>query len=94
MAVQGVFIEQADGTLHFVPTPAPTDLEVARLLAAVRRRIVRLVVRHGIDLEEASRENEPEDERLARAPARTPPWLSTALPLFDGATEPAGLWPH
>jgi len=94
VAVQGVFIEQADGTLHFVPTPAPTDLEVARLLAAVRRRIVRLVVRHGIDLEEASRENEPEDERLARAPARTPPWLSTALPLFDGATEPAGLWPH
>jgi hypothetical protein len=68
VAVQGVFIEQPDGTLRFVPTPAPTDLEVARLLAAVRRRIVRLVARHGIDLEDASHENEPEDERLFDCP--------------------------
>jgi hypothetical protein len=29
----------------------PTDVEVARLLASVRRRIVRLVRRHGIELE-------------------------------------------
>jgi hypothetical protein len=69
VAVQGVFVEQADGTLRFVPAPAPTDLEVARLLAAVRRRIVRLVARHGTDLEDASHENEPEDERLFECPA-------------------------
>jgi len=69
VAVQGVFVEQGDGTLRLVPAPAPTDLEVARLLAAVRRRIVRLVARHGVDLEDASHENEPEDERLFECPA-------------------------
>jgi hypothetical protein len=32
LAVQGVFVDQADGTLRFAPAPAPTDLDVARLL--------------------------------------------------------------
>jgi uncharacterized protein YbaR (Trm112 family) len=30
----------------------------------------------------------------APAPARTPAWLSSTLPNFDGAAEPAGLWSH
>lgn len=40
--MQGVFVEQADGGLRFAPAPAPTDLDIVRLLASVRRRIVRL----------------------------------------------------
>ncbi len=52
LLAEGVFEVQSDGSQRFVAlaTP-PTDLEVARLLAAVRRRIVRLVRRHGIDLD-------------------------------------------
>lgn len=69
LAVQGVFVEHADGTLRFAPAPAPTDVEVARLLTAVRRRIVRLVARHGIDMEDPSNEGEPTDERLFECPA-------------------------
>jgi hypothetical protein len=54
LVAEGVFEEQEDGTQGFVPAPMPpTDVEVARLLASVRRRIVRLVRRYGIDLEGA-----------------------------------------
>jgi len=46
LVAEGVFAPAADGTVCFVPAARPpTDLEVGRLLAAVRRRIVRLVRR-------------------------------------------------
>ena len=63
LVAQGVFIEDADGKRRFVPSPAPTDVEVSRLLVAVRRRIVRLVARHGIDLEDPSGEAPATDDR-------------------------------
>ena len=69
LAVQGVFAEGPDGALRFAPAAAPTDADVARLLATVRRRIVRLVTRHGIDLEQPSREAEATDERRLDFPA-------------------------
>ena len=68
LVAQGVFIDDAEGTRRFVPSAAPTDLEVARLLGAVRRRIVRLVARHGIDLEDPSGEAQRTDERLFDCP--------------------------
>jgi hypothetical protein len=68
LAVQGVFFKETDGALRFAPAPAPTDEELARLLAAVRRRIVRLVGRHGIDLIDASNDAS-DDERLVDCPA-------------------------
>jgi hypothetical protein len=61
-------VEDADGRRRFVPLPAPTDADVVRLLATVRRRIVRLVARHGIDLEEPSTELQAADERLFESP--------------------------
>jgi hypothetical protein len=69
LVAQGVFVEDSEGGRRFVPSPAPTDVEVARLLAAVRRRIVRLVARHGIDLEDASGEEQGTDERQMDWPA-------------------------
>ena len=68
VAAQGVFFEKADGALGFAPAPAPADREVARLLATVRRRIVRLVKRHGIELEQPSDEEHAADERLFECP--------------------------
>ena len=68
LVAQGVFIEEADGTLRFVANPGPTDGEVARLLAAVRRRIMGLVARHGIDLEEPSNDDHSAGERLFDCP--------------------------
>jgi hypothetical protein len=47
LAVQGVFVDDAGGGLRFVPNPEPTDLEVAKLLASISRRIARLVKRCG-----------------------------------------------
>jgi hypothetical protein len=63
-----VFIDDAEGPRRFVPSAAPSDLDVTRLLASVRRRIVRLVARHGIDLEDPSAEAQPTDERLFDCP--------------------------
>jgi hypothetical protein len=63
-----VFAERADGARHFAPAPAPNAGEVARLLAAVRRRIIRLVARHGIDLEHPSEESDTHDERVLDCP--------------------------
>jgi hypothetical protein len=44
LLAEGVFEEQPDGSHRFVPLrEPPTDVEVARLLAAVRGRIIRLL---------------------------------------------------
>jgi hypothetical protein len=52
---EGVFAEQRDGSQRFVPLrEPPSDVEVARLLARVRGRILRLLRRHDIDLEGSS----------------------------------------
>ena len=49
---EGVFAEQRDRSQRFVPLrEPPSDVEVARLLAAVRGRILRLLRRHDIHLE-------------------------------------------
>ena len=67
LVAQGVFVADTEGTRRFVPLPAPTDAEVARVLATVRRRIVRLVARHGIDLDDPSSETAA-DERQFECP--------------------------
>jgi hypothetical protein len=52
LVAEGVFASAVDGSLRFVPAGRPpTDLEVGRLLVAARRRIVRLVRRHGVVLD-------------------------------------------
>jgi len=43
-----VFATAPDGTTRFDPAPPPTDREVARLLAAIRTRILRLLRQHGV----------------------------------------------
>jgi len=51
IVAEGVFEEHPDGSYHFVPLrEPPSDVEVARLLAVVRGRIIRLLRRHEIDL--------------------------------------------
>jgi hypothetical protein len=63
-----VFAERVDGTRHFAPAPAPSAREVVRLLAAVRRRSIRRVARHGIDLEHPSEEGDTSDKRFLDCP--------------------------
>ncbi len=48
LLLEGVFAREADGTTRFHPAPPPTDREVARLLAAIRTRILRLLRRRGV----------------------------------------------
>jgi len=69
LVVQGVFADRADGTRHFAPAPAPADRDVARLLAIVQRRFIRLVARHGIDLATPSAETDDVDPRRLASPA-------------------------
>src|SRR5262249_50234231 len=51
LVLDGVFTEAADGTLRFHPAPAPTDAEVARLVATIRTRVLRLLRRRGVFVE-------------------------------------------
>jgi hypothetical protein len=70
LVAEGVFEEQPDGSQRFVPAPMPpTDVEVARLLASVRRRIVRLVRRHGIELDGALDDGQTTDPLSLDSPA-------------------------
>jgi len=52
LVAEGVFEVLPDGSQRFVPLrEPPTDVEVARLVAIVRGRVIRLLRRHGIELE-------------------------------------------
>lgn len=56
LVAAGVFATAPDGSVRFVPSPRPpTDREVSRLLATVRRRIARPARRHGLALAAARR---------------------------------------
>ncbi|OQY65754.1 MAG: hypothetical protein B6D46_13700 [Polyangiaceae bacterium UTPRO1] len=48
LVLEGVFATAPDGTTRFDLAPPPTDREVARLLAAVGTRILRLLRRRGV----------------------------------------------
>ncbi|TMA57525.1 MAG: hypothetical protein E6J75_07445 [Deltaproteobacteria bacterium] len=50
--LDGVFAERADGTLEFHAAAPPSDEDVARLLAAIRR-VLRLLARRGLATEDA-----------------------------------------
>jgi hypothetical protein len=52
LALDGAFSETPEGALAFTPAPPPSDEEVARLLATIRRRVRRLLVRRGLLVEE------------------------------------------
>ena len=51
LVADGVFIPTPDGGARFVPLPPPSDEEVTKLVASVRRRIVRLARRRGVEVE-------------------------------------------
>jgi hypothetical protein len=41
--LDGVFTEVAHRTVHFHPAPPPSDVEVARLVATIRTRVLPLL---------------------------------------------------
>ena len=45
IVLDGVFADHADGTLRFHAAPTPTDAEVVRLVAKIRRRVLRHLAR-------------------------------------------------
>jgi len=52
LALDGVFARDGDDW-RFVPAPPPAPRELARLVAAIARRVERLLARHGLPLGEA-----------------------------------------
>jgi hypothetical protein len=48
LVLDGVFTNAAPDSVRFHPTPPPTDAEVARLLTAIRSRVLRLLGRRGL----------------------------------------------
>jgi hypothetical protein len=52
LALDGAFSETPGGALAFTAALPPSDEEVARLLATIRRRVRRLLVRRGLLVEE------------------------------------------
>ena len=68
LALDGVFSEEATGSLRFHPAPAPNDDEVAALLATIRRRVLRLLRRRGLASDEDVAPPDPlAEESLALA---------------------------
>src|SRR5262249_61944027 len=55
----GVSADAAGGTLRFPPPPPPTGLEVARLVATIRTRVLRLLRRRGVFLEADDDSHDP-----------------------------------
>ena len=49
LALDGVFTEAHPGAIEFHPAPGPRDAEVAEVLATVRHRVRRLLMRRGLE---------------------------------------------
>ena len=67
LALDGAFWQGPDGTLRFHPLPAPTDAEVARLVATVARRVGKLLARRGLGDGETGEEDALAVESAAMA---------------------------
>jgi len=68
LALDGVFSEDPTGALRFHPAPPPGDDEVARLLATIRARVLRLLQRRGLASQEDVTPPDPvAEESLALA---------------------------
>ena len=67
LLLDGVFGEGSDGTLEFHAAEAPSDEDVARLLAIIYRRVRRLLVRRGLDVDDARDVDPLADESPALA---------------------------
>lgn len=65
--LDGVFAEAGDGTLEFHPADPPSDEDVARLLATIGRRVLRLLARRGLAVEDTSDVDPLAEESLALA---------------------------
>src|SRR6266481_4218661 len=68
--LDGVFCRDSDGW-RFVPAPPPTPRELARFVAAIARRIERLLARRGLTLGEADADADARDP-LPRTRRRLP----------------------
>jgi hypothetical protein len=66
LVLDGVFAEDGTGALRFHPAPPPTDDDMDELLAAIRRRVRRLLARRGV-LEEPG-DAAGDDPWVAREP--------------------------
>jgi hypothetical protein len=95
----GRLVHAFDGDAHHrtkrLPSPPPTDVEVARLLATVRGRIIRLLPRH--DEDHAVVEKILTHLGLPAAPpcpspARTPAWLPGVRRAADHEHDAGGHW--
>jgi hypothetical protein len=70
LVAEGVFVTAPDGTVRFAPAGRPpTDVEVGRLLAAVRRRILRLARRRGLVVDGGEAEADTADGLALADPA-------------------------
>ena len=49
LVLDGVFTEDAEGTLTLHPAPGPSHAEMAAALAAIRQRVQRLLVHLGLE---------------------------------------------
>ena len=49
LVLDGVFTEAPGGALAFHPAPGPSDIEVVAALATIRHRVLRLLVRRGLE---------------------------------------------
>ena len=68
LVADGVFVADQTGTARFVPLPPPANGEVARLVDTIRRRVVRLARRRGIELEQAEMAIHPSDALAEDSP--------------------------
>jgi hypothetical protein len=61
--LDGVFAEDAAGVLRFHPAPAPTDDDMDDVLAAIARRVDRLLARRGVVEPDAAGGADPRSKR-------------------------------
>jgi hypothetical protein len=88
LVAEGVFATTPDGAVRFAPAARPpTDVEVGRLLATVRRRILRLARRRGLAVDGSEAEAGTADGLALSEPAPAPPRRRSAAP--GGGTRTA-----
>jgi hypothetical protein len=92
LAVDGMFVREPNGSLRFVAAKAPSNTEIEALLAVIRKRVLRLLVRRGLLSEEPGESSDESEAPPLHALYAASVRQFVNLIVYHGVLAPNAKW--